>query len=114
MKNANLLNTTIIVAVVALASNFVNAEGQIKKTIEGNQNTVIKQTEFSGLIKLLDTDKDGLLSETEVLASSNKELNLAFKKVDSNKDKKIDKAEYNSYLAATKSKATTLVKNITK
>jgi Ca2+-binding EF-hand superfamily protein len=114
MKNASLLNTSIMVVIVALASNFVNAEDKIKKTTQLSQKDTIEQAEFSALINMLDTDKDGVLSEAEVLENTNENLGIVFTEVDSNQDKKINEAEYNSYLAAIKNKAATLVKNITK
>jgi len=112
MKNTNLLNTTVMVIAVAFASSFVNADDKITQTIEKTQTKVVEHLEFSILIEKLDSDKNGMLSETEAHSNKSQSLHIQFEKMDSNQDKQIDEAEYNSYLTAVKDDASSAVKSL--
>ena len=117
MKNVSLMKITamVVVVTVALASNFVNAEDKVNKTIAKAQSDVAelaKQLKFSSLIEKLDSDKNGMLSQTEVSTNQSQLLHDEFNKMDVNQDKQIDEAEFNSYFAEVKAKATDVVINV--
>ncbi len=112
MKNISLVKVTFMVVVAALASSFVSADEDVNKTLEQAQEILAPQIEFSELIEKLDSDKNGMLSEEEVSVTQSKLLQEEFKKMDNNKDKQIDEAEYNSYLAEVKDQAVVVAKNI--
>lgn len=114
MNNISLIKVTGFVVTVALASSFVNAEDKINTIVEEAQSDVVKvekQLSFPTLIEELDTDKNGMLSQTEVSATHSKVLKAEFNKMDTNQDKQIDEAEFNRYLAEVKDKATTIAKS---
>ncbi len=112
MKNVSLFKVTAMVVTVAFASNFVNAEDKIEKS-QADVVDVAQQLSFSALIEKLDSDKNGMLSQAEVSANQTQLLHEIFNKVDINQDKQIDEAEFNTYLAAVKARATLVVKNAT-
>ena len=118
MKNVSLFNVTVMVITVAFASNFVNAEDKVSKTIEKTQSDaaevveVAKQLTFPALIEALDSDKDGMLSQAEVSVDKNQLLQEEFTKIDVNQDKQIDEVEFNNYLAAVQNKAVTVAKSV--
>lgn len=112
MKTTSLLNTTIMVIAAAFVSNFVNADDKITQTIEKTEIEVAEHLEFSTLIEKLDSDKNGMLSEAEAHSDKSQLLHAEFKKMDSNQDKQIDEAEYNSYLTAVKDDASAIVKSL--
>ena len=115
MKNVSLFKVTAMVVTVAFASSFVNAEDKISKVVEKTQSDVVevaKQLNFPALIEELDSDKNGMLSQTEVSANQSKLLQEEFNKMDVNQDKQIDEAEFNSYLGEVKDKATDLAKSV--
>ncbi len=114
MKNVSLFKVTAMVVSVAFASSFVNAEDKINKAIEKVQSDVAElaqQLEFSNLIEKLDSDKNGMLSQSEVSTQQSQLLHDVFNKIDINQDKQIDEAEYNNYLAQVKSETVDVVKN---
>jgi len=110
MKNVSLFKVTAMVATIAFASSFVNAEDKIKKA-HPDVVEVEQQLIFSTLIEKLDSDKNGMLSQGEVSANQSQLLHKKFNKMDINQDKQIDEAEFNTYLANVKSKATDVVVN---
>jgi len=112
MKNVSLLKVTFMVVVAALASNLVNADDDVQKTIEHAKPIIVPQIQFSELIEELDSDKNGMLSEEEVSVTQSKVLQEEFKKMDTNEDSQIDEAEYNSYLAEVKDKSFEVAKSI--
>jgi len=115
MKNVSLFKVTAMVVTVAFASSFVNAEDKISKEIEKAQSDVVevaKQLNFPALIEKLDSDKNGMLSHTEVSANKSQLFHEEFNKMDINQDKQIDEAEFNSYLVKAKDKASDAVKNV--
>jgi len=114
MKNVSLFKVTAMVVSVAFASSFVNAEEKVNKAIEKAQSDVAElaqQLKFSALIEKLDSDKNGMLSQSEVSVHKSQLLDEAFTKMDVNQDKQIDEAEYNNYLAQVKNKIIDVVKN---
>ena len=115
MKNVSLFKITAMVVTVAFASSFVNAEDKISKVVEKVESDVVevsKQLNFPALIEELDSDKNGMLSQSEVSANQSKLLQEEFNKMDVNQDKQIDEAEFNSYLAEVKDKATDIAKSV--
>jgi len=115
MKNVSLFKVTAMVVTVAFASSFVNAEDKISKVVEKVESDVVevsKQLNFPALIEELDSDKNGMLSQSEVSANQSKLLQEEFNKMDVNQDKQIDEAEFNSYLAEVKDKATAIAKSV--
>jgi len=114
MKNISLFKVTAMVITAALASSFVNAEDKVTETIETSQYEMVKidqEFSFSALITKLDTDQNGMLSLDEVAATPNKVLHQEFSNIDANQDKQIDEAEFNSFLAEVKDKATTIAQS---
>jgi len=122
MKNISLLKITAMVVTAALASNFVNADDKLDTAITKAQSDIekatesaeeaVKQLDFSVLIEKLDADENGMLSEAEVSANQSQLLHQEFNKMDTNQDKQIDEAEYNSYLAQVNDKASDIIKNV--
>jgi len=104
MKNISLINVSILVVTAAFVSNFVNAEDKLTKSKN-------EQVKYSDLIANLDTDKNGLLSQTETLASKNKVLQGTFKKIDLNGDEQISEQEFNHFVTLKNSKEALITKN---
>lgn len=116
MKKISLVKVTGFVITAAFASNFVNAQDKIEinKSAESVQSDVIqveKEISFPKLIKTLDTNKNGKLSESEVSAKHINVLQGIFTKVDANQDKEIDEAEFNLYFVDIKSNTVNIAKS---
>ncbi len=103
MKNISLINVSMIVVAATLTSNFVSANDKLTAQIS-------EQVSYSELIANLDSDKDGLLSQTETSASKVKVLQAAFEKIDSNSDEKISEKEFNDFLALISDKQVVVTK----
>lgn len=118
MKNISLIKVTVMVISVGFASNFVNAEDKINKTVDKAQVDIAKtveeaeQIKFSDLLEELDSDKNGMLSQAEASADQNKILQDEFKRMDVNKDKQIDELEFNNYIAEVQNKVADLARSI--
>lgn len=116
MKNISLLKVSILVVTAAFASNFVNAEDRVNNTKLKSQldaskiTNKVKQVSFPTLIKTLDTDKNGMLSEKEIAADKAQLFQAEFTKVDLNKNKQIDEIEFNKYFTAIESKVSAVTK----
>ena len=93
MKNISLIKISSIVAIAALASNFVNANDEVLDT-----PVTPVQVSFSSLVGDLDKDGNGFLEHSEVLDSDNETLKEMFSKIDLNSDSKIGEDEFNNYL----------------
>jgi Ca2+-binding EF-hand superfamily protein len=112
MKNVSLTKVTAVVVFAAFASNFVMANGDVKTLsakavpVKAASAKVVsiktEQISFSQLINELDSDKNGLLSQAEVLASESKLLLTEFTKMDTDGDSQISEEEFNQYIAQTK------------
>jgi len=98
MKNVSLIKITSLGIIAILVSSFVNAGGDIQPSVKQYQPKLLPQIEFSDLIEKLDSDKNGSLSEKELISTQSQLLTEEFKKMDINKDSQIDHAEYNIYL----------------
>ena len=112
MKNVSLIKLTSIGIMATLTSSFVNAGGDIKKSVEQSQPELVPQIEFSALIAKLDTDNNGSLSKKELRLTQNKVLREGFKKMDINKDSQIDDAEYDVYLVEMNDNLSEVVKSL--
>jgi hypothetical protein len=108
MNNISLMKTTFLVLIITSASFFVSAENprQAIKSI----NKEVAQTamppltygakgkvSFSMLLEQFDSNKDGLLNQSEITASKNKLLNRVFKEMDKNSDLAINEVEFNHF-----------------
>lgn len=110
MKNVSLTRVTAVVVFAAFASNFVMANEETKtvavKAVSVKSTPATKeqvpQISFTQLIVKLDSDKNGLLSQSEVLASESKLLLTEFTKMDTDGDSQISEEEFNQYLAQAK------------
>jgi Ca2+-binding EF-hand superfamily protein len=114
MKNISLFKVTAMVITAALASSLVNAEDKVTETIEKSQPEMVKveqELSFPGLIAKVDSDQNGMLSLEELTATQNKVLQAEFTNIDANQDQQIDEAEFNSFIAEIKDKATNIAKS---
>jgi Ca2+-binding EF-hand superfamily protein len=102
MNNVSLTKVTVAVVFAALASNFVMANGDVKALSAKATPVKTEQVSFSQLINKLDSDKNGLLSQAEVLASESKLLLTEFTKMDTDGDSQISEEEFNQYIAQAK------------
>ncbi len=98
MKTISLTQVTTLVWVAFTASFFVNADDS---NIELNQSqSTLAQDQF--IFSALDTDKDGVLSKTEINVSKNKLLTKSFKEIDSNGDSSLSKDELVNFVETAK------------
>lgn len=105
MKNVSLVNITVGVALIAIATFIVNAneiaptvtEAQEAVTVEGP--SALPTLDFSVLLSEFDVDKNGLLSETELSESGNEMLKSAFKVLDVDEDENLSAGEFEKFEA---------------
>jgi len=109
MNNISLTQVTAFVVAVSLASFFVNADDALADTNEGSNlvhsetsviteivEVVIEEEQASNdkfTFTSLDTDKNGKLSQQEVIAGKNGWLVKSFKQIDGNADKSLTEQE---------------------
>lgn len=118
MNNISLRKVTLLVTTCALASYFVSAEDKltnldvpvteisvikpVAKKVLSADNLIMTVKNIPALLTQHDNDKNGLLNETEVLASKKKLLVNHFKDIDKNNDAGISEEELVSYISALK------------
>lgn len=104
MNNISLVKVSVGIVIAAAATFFTNANeilpaiGEIKSEVEEvlPVDNVPAKT-FIQLLSQYDADKDGSLSETELLSSDNEALKIAFKKLDTNQDSSISQYEFTAF-----------------
>ena len=111
MKSISLTQVTAFVVVVSLAAFFVSADDAFAHSIESNivahsehsistdVTDTVEETSERFTFTSLDNDKDGKLSQQEVIAGKNEWLVKAFKQIDSNADKAITEQELVDFVA---------------
>ncbi len=104
MNNMSLVKVSVGIVVAAAATFIVNANevlpklGEVKNEVqEALPADDMPVKTFAQLLSQYDADKDGALSETELLSSDNEALKIAFKKLDANKDSSISKYEFTAF-----------------
>jgi len=105
MNNISLMKTTILVLIMTSASFLVSAENtrqlQEVRTAELTKAPLTYgakgKVSFQMLIEKFDTNKDGLLNQSEIVASKNETLNSVFKEMDKNNDLAINEVEFNHF-----------------
>jgi len=108
MKNISLMKITLLVVVAAFTSNFVSANNIDTQPTSKITNT----SKFTQLLNQFDQDKNGLLSQEEVITKTN--LHRAFNDIDTNNDSNINETELNEFLASNKNKKLLISKVSTK
>ncbi len=106
MKNISLTKVSVMVFTAITASFIVNANDSAianESFIEVAAIDQSKQKIDKIAFNAIDTDKNGLLSLEEVMASNNQVLVTSFKKIDSNADSSVSQQELTSFLATSKS-----------
>jgi len=113
MNSISLMQVSAFVVAVSLVSFFVSADDAFIYSAEDN---ITAQTENSATEEVveaversndsftftsLDSDKNGKLSQKEVLNGKNDWLVKSFKEIDSNVDKSITEQELMSFVART-------------
>ena len=111
MNSISLTHVTVFVVTVSMASFFVNADDALAQPTE--DNTVV-HTESSASAEViqeakesndkftftsLDTDKNGKLSQPEVVVGKNEWLVKSFTQIDSNADKSLAEQELVDFVA---------------
>lgn len=115
MNNISLTQVTAFVVAVSLASFFVNADDALADTNEGSNpvhsetsviteivEVVIEEEQASNdkfTFTSLDIDKNGKLSQQEVIAGKNDWLVKSFKQIDGNADKSLTEQELVNFVA---------------
>ena len=113
MKSISLTQVTAFVVAVTMASFLVNAEKALAHNTEGNganhrehataspvsENEALSTEKFT--FTSLDSNKDGKLSEDEVLAGKNEWLVKSFKQIDSNSDELLTEQELVDFVSKT-------------
>jgi hypothetical protein len=115
MNNISLTQVTAFVVAVSLASFFVNADDALADTNEGSTlvhsetsviteivEVVIEEEQASNdkvTFTSLDIDKNGKLSQQEVIAGKNDWLVKSFKQIDGNADKSLTEQELVNFVA---------------
>ena len=105
MNNISLMKTAFLVLIITSASFFVSAENpqtSIKSVKNETATTPLTndakgKVSFSMLLARFDSNKDGLLNQSEIAASKNKLLNRVFKEMDQNSDLAINEIEFNHF-----------------
>jgi hypothetical protein len=98
----SLTKVSFLVATCLFASYFVNANDVSELTKVNAKVVADNTTEFSPLVLQFDADKNGQLSEAEVLASKNTLLAKEFKNIDTNTDASISAEEFKAYISQEK------------
>lgn len=98
--NISLTKLSLIVAIATLTTSLVNANEETAKLTTTKTSNIAEQTKFSQLASQFDTDKNGLLSESELMASNNDSLHLAFKQLDVNADSNISEEEFAAFVTS--------------
>jgi Ca2+-binding EF-hand superfamily protein len=110
MNSISLTQVTLFVVAVSMASFFVNANeasGHSTKTAHteflASPEAAEKTKELTDKFTFtsLDNDKNGKLSQQEVLSGKNEWLVRSFKKIDSNADKALTEQELVDFVAKT-------------
>ena len=95
MNQISLLKVTLAVFACALVSAIVHA-GEKKEAKEAASNKTPQR--LSSIITAFDTDKNGKLNESEILASRSKTLHKRLSRIDLNQDLEISHEELMQFL----------------
>lgn len=113
MNSISLTQVSVFVVAVSMASFFVNADEALAHTTKDNKvahaeksvsSTVVvaaKESNDKFTFTSLDTDKNGKLSQEEVIAGKNEWLVKSFTQVDSNADKSLTEQELVDFVTTT-------------
>ena len=110
MNHISLKKVTLIVSTCVLASYFVSAEEKVSSfdtptVAVASTKIATAVNDTSALLTQFDSDKNGLLSKAEVMASKNELLAEHFNAIDKNADSAISKSELKGYFTALKAKS---------
>ena len=110
MNNLSLTKISLVVIAATFTTLLVSASDDIATTVQVKDVVVTKQAakqkakqankpmkkqiKFSQLTAQFDTDNNGLLSQSELKASNNQALHIAFNKLDINTDDNISEQEF--------------------
>ena len=110
MNNLSLTKISMVVIAATFTTLLVSASDDIATTVQVKDVVVTKQAakqkakqankpmkkqiKFSQLTAQFDTDNNGLLSQSELKASNNQALHIAFNKLDINTDDNISEQEF--------------------
>lgn len=110
MNNLRLTKISLVVIAATFTTLLVSASDDIATTVQVKDVVVTKQAakqkakqankpmkkqiKFSQLTAQFDTDNNGLLSQSELKASNNQALHIAFNKLDINTDDNISEQEF--------------------
>ncbi|WDE09827.1 hypothetical protein [Thalassomonas haliotis] len=99
MNQISLLKVTLAVLACVLVSAIAYAGEEAGKESEANAVIMDKAPKrFSSIITAFDTDKNGKLNESEILASRSKTLHKRLARIDLNQDLEISHEELMEYL----------------
>jgi len=113
MNNISLMQVTVFITAVSMASFFVNADDALTHRLKADKTAQSESSVNSEATKLaeesndkftfssLDTDKNGMLSQQEVLNGKNDWLVKSFKQIDSNSDESLTEQELIDFVAKT-------------
>ncbi|ALO35830.1 hypothetical protein CMT41_14700 [Colwellia sp. MT41] len=113
MNSISLTHVTAFVVAVSMASFFVNADDALAHSTDDNSAVQaapsakalviaeVKESANKFTFTSLDNDKDGKLSQQEVMAGNNAWLVKSFQQIDSNADKAITEQELVDFVAKT-------------
>ena len=113
MNSLSLTQVTVFVVAVCMASFFVNADEALAHSSEDAKavhSDILaspvaaedsKDTSDKFTFTSLDTDKNGKLSQQEVIAGNNEWLVKSFKKIDSNADEALTEQELVDFVSKT-------------
>jgi len=106
MNNLSLTKISLVVIAATFTTLLVSANDDVASTVQvkdvATAKDVKKQINFSQLAAKFDTDKNGLLSQSELKASNNEALNIAFNRLDTNTDANISELEFVAFINNTK------------
>lgn len=90
MRKVSLKKLAISVVAAAFVSSYVSAKDDVKQEIGALKSATKSVAPFTKY----DADKNGSLSQAEVVAAKNEVLNKAFATLDANGDAAISKEEF--------------------
>ncbi|WP_286265944.1 hypothetical protein [Thalassotalea atypica] len=104
MNKTRLIEISAIVMAATLATFVVNADQEVRLSNVSIKTPAHATNNLTALFSTIDTDKDGLLSKSEISASKNDLLMRNFKAIDKNTDNSISNEELSAFSAKIKTK----------
>jgi len=98
MYNISLTKISMVVIAATFTTLLVSANDDIVSVSPSKDMNAFKVIKFSDLAAQFDTDKNGLLSQSELKASNNEALHIAFNKLDINTDANISEQEFAAFI----------------